>query len=87
LTLTPVFHQVGVITQNIVDTVEDVRAAESEKVAPESLSFVKPSDDDPIRSLVLTVEDVSSLTPANWNIIVRKYTEIVFAHTTSDQKM
>ena len=85
--LTPVFHQVGIITQNIVDTVEDVRAAASEKVAPESLSLIKPSDDDPIRSLVLTGEDVSSMTPADWNVIVGKYTEIVFARTTPDQKM
>ena len=83
----PVFHQVGIITQNIVDTVEDVRAAASEKVTPESLPLVKPSDDDPIRSLGLTGEDASSLTPADWNIIVGKYTEIGFAHTTPHQKM
>jgi len=49
--------------------------------------LVKPSDDDPIRSLVLTGEDVSSLTSADWNVIIGIYTEIVFARTTPDQKM
>jgi sodium/potassium-transporting ATPase subunit alpha len=61
--------------------------AASEKDTPRSPSLVKPSDDDPIRSLVLTGEDVSSLTPADWNIIIGNYTEIVFARTTPDQKM
>ena len=49
--------------------------------------MVKPSVDDPIRALVLTGEDVSTLTPADWNVIVGSYTEIVFARTTPDQKM
>jgi sodium/potassium-transporting ATPase subunit alpha len=49
--------------------------------------LVKPSDDDPIRTLVLTGEDVATLTPADWNVVVGSYTEIVFARTTPDQKM
>ncbi|OAX37828.1 metal cation-transporting ATPase [Rhizopogon vinicolor AM-OR11-026] len=65
LTAIAIARQVGIITQNIVDTIEEVRAAASEKVTPKSPSLVKPSDDDPIRSLVLTGEDVSSLTPAD----------------------
>jgi sodium/potassium-transporting ATPase subunit alpha len=84
---THTFFQVGIITQHIVHTIDEVRAAASEKVAAKSLSLVKPSDDDPILSLVLTGEDVSSLTAADWNVIVGNYTEIVFARTTPDQKM
>jgi len=37
--------------------------------------------------LVLTGEDVASLTSFDWNVIVGAYTEIVFARTTPDQKM
>jgi sodium/potassium-transporting ATPase subunit alpha len=37
--------------------------------------------------LVLTGEDVSTLTPFDWHIVVGQYTEIVFARTTPDQKM
>ena len=49
--------------------------------------MIKPSEDDPIRTLVLTGEDVATLTPADWNVVVGSYTEIVFARTTPDQKM
>jgi len=49
--------------------------------------LVKPSDDDPIRALLLTGEDVATLTPTDWNVIVGSYMEIVFARTTPDQKM
>lgn len=49
--------------------------------------MIKPSNDDPIRAVVLTGEDVATLTPLDWNVIVGSYTEIVFARTTPDQKM
>lgn len=80
--------QVGIITQQQVDTIDDVRTASSEKhLVDTRLSDIKPSDDDPIRALVLTGEDVSTLTSIDWHIIVGQYTEIVFARTTPDQKM
>ncbi|KAH7924420.1 calcium ATPase [Leucogyrophana mollusca] len=88
LTAVAIARQVGIISQNQLDTIDDVKAAASEKqfsgAAP---STVKPSDDDPMRSLVLTGEDVVSLTPLDWNVVVGNYTEIVFARTTPDQKM
>ncbi|KAG1750393.1 uncharacterized protein EDB91DRAFT_686824 [Suillus paluster] len=87
LTAIAIARQVGIITQHIIDTIEEVRAAASEKVTPKSSSLVKPSDDDPIRSLVLTGGDVTSLTSADWDVIIGTYTEIVFARTTPDQKM
>lgn len=49
--------------------------------------MIKPSDDDPLRALVLTGEDVTTLTPIDWNVVIGTYTEIVFARTTPDQKM
>ena len=48
---------------------------------------MKPSNDDPLRALVLTGEDVERLTSADWNIILTDYSEIVFARTTPEQKM
>jgi sodium/potassium-transporting ATPase subunit alpha len=87
LTALAIARQVGIITQQAVDTIQDVRAAASEKDSPKDYHLIKPSDDDPIRSLVLTGEDVASLTSFDWNVIVGQYAEIVFARTTPDQKM
>ncbi|KAG2137472.1 hypothetical protein DEU56DRAFT_756053 [Suillus clintonianus] len=87
LTALAIARQVGIITQHVVDTIQEVRAAASEKVEPKQLYLIKPSDDDPVRSLVLTGEDVATLTSYDWNVIVGTYTEIVFARTTPDQKM
>jgi hypothetical protein len=48
--------------QHAVDTIEDIRAAASEKDSLE--------DYHPIRFLVLTGEDVASLASFDWNVIV-----------------
>lgn len=89
--------QVGIISQDRYDTIRSLGRPEisgdSEKKPKEiSLSLVgaakmKPTEDDPIRALVLTGEDVERLTTADWNVILTDYTEIVFARTTPEQKM
>lgn len=81
------FAQVGIVSQERIDTIEDVRAAAAEKISYSTRYDVKPSQDDGLRSLVLTGEDVSTLTKADWDIVIGRYTEIVFARTTPDQKM
>jgi sodium/potassium-transporting ATPase subunit alpha len=48
---------------------------------------VKPSDDDPLRSLVLTGDDVASFNHEDWNMVIGNYTEVVFARTTPEQKL
>ena len=48
---------------------------------------MKPTDDDPIRALVLTGDDLGQLTATDWNNILTDYTEIVFARTTPEQKL
>ena len=48
---------------------------------------MKPKDNDPIKAIVLTGEDVDHLTVDNWNTILTEYTEIVFSRTTPKQKM
>ncbi|KAG2112905.1 hypothetical protein BD769DRAFT_1630105 [Suillus cothurnatus] len=76
------------IARQSVDTIDDVRAAASEKhLTDVPIRSIRPSEDDPIRSLVLTGEDVSTLTTLDWHIIVGQYTEIAFARTTPEQKM
>ncbi|KAH7882722.1 calcium ATPase transmembrane domain M-containing protein [Phlebopus sp. FC_14] len=87
LTAVAIARQVGIISQQQIDTILDVRVASSEKVSRGSRHVIKPAEDDPIHALVLTGEDVSSLTPAEWDVIVGSYTEIVFARTTPEQKM
>ncbi|KIK92632.1 hypothetical protein PAXRUDRAFT_829776 [Paxillus rubicundulus Ve08.2h10] len=87
LTAVAIARQVGIVSRQQIDTIDDVRAAASEKAPPVSRHAVKPGENDPTRALVLTGADVSSLTPADWDIIVGVYTEIVFARTTPDQKM
>jgi sodium/potassium-transporting ATPase subunit alpha len=55
-----------------------LRGTASDKRTPE---------DDPIRALVLTGDDLEDLTAADWDIILAKYTEIVFGRTNPEQKM
>ena len=47
---------------------------------------MKPNDDS-IKAIVLTGDDVEQLTVDNWNTILTEYTEIVFSRTTPEQKM
>ena len=77
----------GIVTQQRIDTIDDVRAAVGRYPEGTRPSLIKPSQDDPIRALVLTGEDVATLTPADWNVVIGSYTEITFARTTPDQKM
>ena len=50
-------------------------------------AVIKPTDDDPIKAIVLTGDDVEQLTVDNWNTILTEYTEIVFSRTIPEQKM
>lgn len=53
-------------------------------VAPQN---IKPSDEDGIRSLVLTGEEISAFGAEDWNKCLGIYSEIVFARTTPEQKL
>src|SRR5271154_6618026 len=48
---------------------------------------IKPHEDDPVNSLVLTGDDVELLTTEDWDMVVGNYTEVVFARTTPEQKL
>ena len=57
------------------------------KVSIRAVADMKPMEDDPVRALVLTGDDLEQLGVADWNAILADYTEIVFARTTPEQKM
>ena len=57
------------------------------KVSIRAVADMKPTEDDPIRALVLTGDDLEQLGVADWNTILTDYTEIAFARTTPEQKM
>ena len=92
--------QVGIISQDRYDTINNFSRSEtssddekrSEEIKETKLSIraaadMKPTDDDPIRALVLTGDDLEKLNVTDWNTILTDYTEIVFARTTPEQKM
>ena len=92
--------QVGIITQDRYDTFSQLRGTESGKSEKDQSSTelsakararraseMKPSWDDPIKSLVLTGDDVEQLSSNDWDTIASEYMEIVFARTTPDQKL
>ncbi|EIW75558.1 calcium ATPase transmembrane domain M-containing protein [Coniophora puteana RWD-64-598 SS2] len=88
LTAAAIARQVGIITQEQVDTIDDVRAMSASKtIGAVDPSELTPRDEDGIRALLLTGEDVASLGPADWDVVVGTYVEIAFARTTPDQKM
>ncbi|KDR77765.1 hypothetical protein GALMADRAFT_412632 [Galerina marginata CBS 339.88] len=91
LTAVAIAKQVGIITQNPYDTAVDLPRSGRIGVMPEAItrrtaSDMKPSEDDPIRALVLTGDDLEELEATDWDNILTKYTEIVFARTNPDQK-
>ena len=82
------YHQVGIITEEKVDTIHELRSAEVVKAyADLSPPELKPDDEDGPHALVLTGDDVASLRHEEWNAVVGRYTEIVFARTTPEQKL
>jgi sodium/potassium-transporting ATPase subunit alpha len=93
--------QVGIITQDRYDTINNLARSETSsddekniketkettKVSIRPVTDMKPAEDDPIRALVLTGDDLEQLTMADWSMILTDYTEIVFARTTPEQKL
>ena len=83
-----VLRKVGIITQEKVDSINDMRSSSSIKrfVGAPSCA-IKLSEDDPDRALVLTGDGMESLSHEEWDILVGNYNEIVFARTTPEQKL
>ncbi|KAF7797702.1 hypothetical protein EIP86_008902 [Pleurotus ostreatoroseus] len=88
LTALAIARQIGLVTQEKVDTLADLRSlSHAKQFVSAEPPDIKPSDDDPIRALVLTGEDLETLHKEDWDNIIGSYTEIVFARTTPEQKL
>ncbi|KAH8795174.1 calcium ATPase transmembrane domain M-containing protein [Flagelloscypha sp. PMI_526] len=86
LTAVAIAKQVGIITTETID----VRSALSSGVKDFSdvaSHNIKPSDDNGIRSIVLTGEEIASFSTEDWNKCLGLYSEVVFARTTPEQKL
>ena len=51
------------------------------------VTAMKPTDNDPIKAIILTGNDAEQLTVDVWNTILAEYTEIVFSRSSPEQKM
>ncbi|KAI0360249.1 calcium ATPase transmembrane domain M-containing protein [Trametes cingulata] len=88
LTALAIARQVGIVTQEKVDTLQDMRSSSSVKRFQNTKpQFIKPTDEDGDRALVLTGDDIETLEEADWNLVLGNYTELVFARTTPEQKL
>ena len=74
--------QVGIITNEHVETMDDARGYASK----ESLEL---SNDPgaPIHSLAVEGAELETMSAEDWDIIVDRYKEMVFARTTPEQKL
>ncbi|KAJ7470026.1 calcium ATPase transmembrane domain M-containing protein [Mycena galericulata] len=86
MTAVAIAKQVGIITTDIIDTYGALSSSPRDfsGIAPPD---IKPSDDDGIRSVVLTGEEIASFGDEEWNKCLGIYSEIVFARTTPEQKL
>ncbi|KAI0687168.1 calcium ATPase transmembrane domain M-containing protein [Cytidiella melzeri] len=88
LTALAIARQVGIVTQEKVDSVTELRnGADSQRYVNAKFYEMKPAEDDPMRAIVLTGDDVETLSEHDWNNVIGLYTEIVFARTTPEQKL
>ncbi|KAF7289881.1 Calcium ATPase transmembrane domain M-containing protein [Mycena indigotica] len=88
LTAVAIAKQIGLVTVERLDTIDDMRSSELAKRyinCPPPL--IAPNDDDGDRALVVTGAEIATLEPADWDMIAGCYTEIVFARTTPEQKL
>jgi len=86
LTGVSIAKQVGIVTNEHIDTVKEMRSsAFGFPDAPAPL--IKPEDDDVIRSIALTGDEIATFTAEDWNKVIGNYTEVVFARTTPEQKL
>ncbi|KAI8904894.1 HAD-like domain-containing protein, partial [Entophlyctis helioformis] len=94
LTAIAIARQVGIVTVDRIDTIQDIRnnAAryEAQYASLKPYDIKPPSDSTDskgVRALVLVGDDLLSITSAEWDAVFGEYTEIVFARTTPEQKL
>jgi sodium/potassium-transporting ATPase subunit alpha len=81
------FQQVGIISQEKVDSIAEMRVSESaRRVVNAPRPDVKPLDSAGLRALVISGQDMLSFSSEDWDIVAG-YNEVVFARTTPEQKL
>lgn len=75
--------QVGIVTNERVESLENARSTAASKVFDEAAS------EPELQTLSLAVEGVEleTMSSTDWDVIVDRYSEIVFARTTPEQKL
>ena len=76
----------GIITTEHVGFCSELSSAPKD-FAGVSFHDIKPSDNDGVRSLVLTGDEIASFSTDEWSTCLGLYSEIVFARTTPEQKL
>jgi sodium/potassium-transporting ATPase subunit alpha len=88
LTAVAIARQVGIVTQEKIETVAEMRESASAKQYVGALRHeVKPNDDEGLRALVITGDEISGFADEDWDRAAGNYNEIVFARTTPEQKL
>jgi sodium/potassium-transporting ATPase subunit alpha len=75
------------VTQQEIDTLEDIRKRHANRWQNADIHDIKPGDTEPTRALVILGPEIQKMTSDEWNAVVGDYHEIVFARTTPDQKL
>lgn len=79
-------HQVGILTNEHIDTLKEMRSSASPFTDMPATS-IKPDDDSAERSIALTGDEIATFNQEDWNMVIGNYTEVVFARTTPEQKL
>ena len=92
LTAQAIARECGIITNpnHLVDGVSALSRDPPASEKPSSKANDTTSDDEPDsppRSIVLTGPDLPTLNEGQWTQLVTRYTEVVFARTTPEQKL
>ena len=79
-------RQVGILTNEHPDTLQEMRSSgDASADVPDEL--IRPDRGNPVRSVVLTGEDIPSFDEEDWDMIIGNYAEVVFARTSPEQKL
>ncbi|KXS15914.1 calcium ATPase [Gonapodya prolifera JEL478] len=101
LTAVAIAKQVGIVINERIDTLENLRSANSGMKAfadmdsqlhdlllpAENIALGQVEREKAVRSLVVDGSELAALTASDWDTIESRYTEVVFARTMPDQKL
>ncbi|KAK6981059.1 calcium ATPase transmembrane domain M-containing protein [Favolaschia claudopus] len=88
LTAVAIAKQIGLVTTEKLDTLDDMHSSEfSKRFVNSPRHLMHPNEDDGVRALVVTGAEIATFEEADWDTVAGTYTEIVFARTSPEQKL